>query len=155
MKKDKKYQFLFILAGILIIIGFVSGYFLFSDSSGLRNGSPQETAEKLPEGLMEGFVVDLNLNERYIKVEVGKPAEISGEILELNLTEETDFEELILEVYGMNDVESVGKENISGEQIKSGDEVLVSLGRDILLAVEENRELTARAVTLITAKEVD
>ncbi len=155
MEKEKQYRIFFVVITITLILGITGGYFLFSDSSGFGAGRREEEMQELPEGLLEGVISEINFSESHIVIDVDNPEELSGQLIEMKMDEGTDFEELKLKVHGLGDVEPAGREAISGENIKKGDEVLVNIGRDVLRAVDDDREIIARGVTVITAEEAN
>ncbi len=155
MEKEKQYRIFFVVITITLILGITGGYFLFSDSSGFGADHREEEMQELPEGLLEGVISEINFSESHIVIDVDNPEELSGQLIEMKMDEGTDFEELKLKVYGLGDVEPAGREVISGENIRKGDEVLVSIGRDILRAVDDDREIVARGITVITAEEAN
>ncbi len=157
MKKEKSYQIFFVASTIFILLGFGMGYLIFSESPEPERQDDlieESQEEEHVEGLLEGKIAEIDFENFKVILTVDRPNELSGEDLDISLTERTNFEELILEVYDLNDVRPVSREQVSGEEISAGDDVLINVGVEVVEAVEEERELTARNITLITADEV-
>lgn len=150
MEKQKKYKLIISVISLIIVLGFM-GFYLFSSDIISVNFTAEEETEN-PDNLFEGSVSELT--EDYIVLNVFTPDEISGDLVQIDMDENTKYEELKLEVYSMDDIRRAGAEDINFNQIKNGDEVLVAVSKDILDNIENDSGFTAKVVIKISSKEV-
>ncbi len=154
MNKEKQYQIFFAIAALFLIIGIVSGYFMFSGpAERAGNDALRGEQEDFPEGLLEGVVSEINFDKEYLSIEAVQPLILEGETIEVTFTENTRFEEIKLKVIDLNEIEPMGREKIEGTKIVPGDEILISAKRDVVATLESGEDLVAREITLITAIE--
>ncbi|MFW6025209.1 MAG: hypothetical protein ACOCRX_02595 [Candidatus Woesearchaeota archaeon] len=151
MEKEKKYKLIISAISLVILLGFGGFYLVSSNVIKINGVENQETTN--PNNLFEGSITELE--EDYLTLDVTKPSEINGDSVKVDINENTKYKELKLEVHSIEDVRREGSENIDFDQIKTGDEALVAVNKNILDNIKEDSDFRAKIVTKITSKEVE
>ncbi len=151
MNNDKQTEKIFLLISFVFIIGFTGFYFLKPTGELIENEeeSVENTDEEMPSTLVEGFISEINSD--YLLLEIIKPNKLSGKEMEIVLTENTSYNELLLEEHGKDDIRNLGTEVMEPEKLEDGSRVLVTFAKK----VDEknfNDDLEAINISLITVR---
>jgi hypothetical protein len=109
--------------------------------------------EEMPSNLVEGTISEID-SERLL-LDIIKPAELTGEQMEVNLEGNTNYNELTLEERGRNDVRNLGTESMESEKLDNGSRILVTFSKEITSENFSNNNLKAINVTLITVQKAN
>lgn len=161
MEKEKNYQLMMMVAVAFFAIGFITGYFTFYQGQNqdkkdfLEEEMMGESREELPTSLLEGVVDQVNTKEEYIMISVRRPIELRDQSLKIIVRpNKISFRETLLSVYSIDDVRKVAVREITFNDIGIGGDVLVAFDEDVLFLIENEKELEAKEIILITAEDV-
>jgi hypothetical protein len=153
MNSGEKEQKIFLTVFFILIIAFSGFYFLNPKKEVENNNQEISKNEEMPSNLVEGTISEID-SERLL-LDIIKPAELTGEQMEVNLEGNTNYNELTLEERGRNDVRNLGTESMESEKLDNGSRILVTFSKEITSENFSNNNLKEINVTLITVQKAN